>query len=577
MRDAVRPGLFAITLGLSLTASAEPGIGGAWDYQFVLGDENWLTTSSTRISFVNQRLAPSDGYTPLELSIDNSRGPAGNVRLVLEALHGPGHRVERTIAIAAGERGTAVLPFPTSLSGGSLYAVAPTGERSNRQGVYTTSGDDERPSLLVIGEPSSFEWLVGRRPASEWKREQVRVSVLGSKEAPADLASYVGYDAVAIVDREAAAAVDEAQRRALEAYALTGGVVVLAPGTGFDELFSEEPGSAVVSRADVRFGLGAVHRTVAGRVPPAFRSKRALLVTPRGDATDLRSREGSTEANHALLEEASPPVGTFSLVMFAFTLVIGPGSYLVAKRRGVMMPLVTIPLTALVACVAIVATAVLRDGFAIRASVYGYTLLDGARHRAITVGAAALYANLAPREARFDRFAVPIAARDADGLEWQIDWTDGARLGSSFLPSRTYREWGFLSVQPTRARLVVRKEGTQRLLQNALGLPVTAVWVRLGSELLRAEELPDGGERSLELLHQLTPNRKQAQPGWLGRSTLPTEADPLFERTLARRFVEPLEDGEFLAIVAGTAFVPTGGLDLELRDARSIVRGRVSE
>jgi len=122
-----------------------------------------------------------------------------------------------------------------------------------------------------------------------------------------------------------------------------------------------------------------------------------------------------------------------------------------------------------------------------------------------------------------------------------------------------------VSVAPTRARLVVRQKGEALVLQNALGMRVRRVWVRVGEELFVANDLRDGAEVAL------SPSARVDE----AELTLPA----------ARRFVEaqwrplvtaPLTDGQFLASVEGAGFVPTGGVTMKLHEGRHVVRGEVA-
>src|SRR5262249_2202373 len=109
-----------------------------------------------------------------------------------------------------------------------------------------------------------------------------------------------------------------------------------------------------------------------------------LAVSPMGHVYAYRGRYARYSPEYdapvdALLPQATAPMGTFLVIISLFTLLIGPGSIWVAKKRGPGALLVTIPGTALVSCALIVSSSILKDGFSIHASAQGYTEIDSRR------------------------------------------------------------------------------------------------------------------------------------------------------------------------------------------------------
>src|SRR5262249_37102543 len=112
----------------------------------------------------------------------------------------------------------------------------------------------------------------------------------------------------------------------------------------------------------------------------------------------------------------------------------------------------------------------------------------------------AFYANLAPGGARFapDTVVVaPTSAYEYNNIEQaaSISWDDGARFGSDFMPSRSYLEWTFMSVAPTRARLVVKEQGGIVRVQNALGAEVDYAVVKLPEGVYTVSSVRDGEDK----------------------------------------------------------------------------------
>ena len=167
---------------------------------------------------------------------------------------------------------------------------------------------------------------------------------------------------------------------------------------------------------------------------------------------------------------------------------------MLARRKGPVALLIGVPAVALVTCLIIVGNSLLVDGFVTHASRYSYTWLDRPRDRAVTAAVAGYYANLSADTVRLPSNSVLVAP--AEVAEWGVDAElDGRRHGGGGLPpARTYVEWAELAVVPSRARLVVRREGDTVKVQNALGAPIQRGYFRYGKRSYWVPELADGAE-----------------------------------------------------------------------------------
>lgn len=546
--------------------SAYPGqeAAHAFSYDFAQPQRVEVGGGPTRVSTETAVPTPTWGYVPMRVSIDNSMGPSQTLLVRYTGNVGGGSRtVERRVEVGSGTRSTVVLPVPSDLRYGNLSVKGPG--ITERGEVHLYFGQSYRPqrAVLSLGAPADFEKLAGMRPVNS--DPLVMVLPMPAADAPAELAAYVGYDAVAVAGQPLEE-LSPAVQRALEAYAATGGTLVLASaGRGTLAALPLLPQDAAPGDLlDYGFGRVAIQGGALDVGAPLLGSDP--VVNPFGIRPSWQRRGLSgSGTDDVLLPQAMAPLGRFLLIITFFTLLIGPGSVWVARRRGPGALLVTIPTTAAVTCLLIVGYSLVRDGFTVHAGTHGYTLLDRERNRALTVGASAFYANLAPGKAVFPATAVAIAPWEGnpEAQAASLVWGDGARFGSDFLPSRSYREWGLLGVEPTRARLVVKDGAGGPRVQNALGHRVRQVWVRQGGEDFHATELRDGGE---------TPLKKGRPPD----EGLEPEPARRFDGAAGVRVMKPLEDGEFLAVLEGPGFTPLGGLRLMHHDSRHVVRGEVT-
>lgn len=531
-------------------------------YQFAQVQRVEISDGRTRVSVENGQPTPLAGYFPVRVFVDNTSGPRGNLTLTYRGVVQGSHSVTRTVELTEGERRVVTLPAPVEMRYGTVTAKGPGIGQKNAGSVYFTAVSAPNRVLLSLGKPEAFEKFVGKPPS--YSGGTVQVVPIPALEAPSELATYVGYDAVVLPELETLELLSEGQRRALESYAASGGTLIVHGPVRAKALF---PLAKDLVLPEQRYGFGTLTIAPGAPVRPELLGSKKLAVSPQGPPPEWERRYGGA-AWDVLLPQATAPLGRFLLIIGLFTLLIGPGSVWVARKRGPAFLLITIPGTALVTCALIIGYSLIADGFTVHGAVYSYSLLDRASNRTVTVGVTAYYANLAPSSVTFPGNTALVSpwAENRDRFVADIDWRDGARFGSDFVPSRVYREWGLVSVEPTRARLLVKKKGDGWVVQNALGQKLTQVMIQLGDRTWRVKDVPDGAERPLLVDSGLGP------PALLGR------AEQRFDRSVRTSMVDaPLHDREFLASMTGQGFVPTGGMRLQLHDSDHIVRGEVEE
>jgi len=533
---------------------------GPFQYQFSQAERVDVASGRTQVSAVSRTHVPWMGWFPLRVTIDNSVGPTQTVTLAYRSSVGEGgSAITRAVDVEAGERRHLSFPVPAELRYGVLEASSPVIGRERATVGFASIGGTQR-LVMTLGAPEQFEIAVGKPPDNTSGEDQVLVLPLD--EAPVELAAYVGLHAVMVTDPRGFDGLSEPQRQALEAWTASGGTLVLAslPRTkGVLPLLTSED-------ALQPYGLGHLALMAGPGWSISSLPVARLPVSPLGQIAGREYVPDGTAGYPALLPQAMVPVARFLVIITLFTLLIGPGSVWLARRRGSAVLLATIPATAFVTCASILGSSLLVDGFTVHASSFGYTLLDPERSRAITLGLTAWYANLAPNEAQFDGTTALIApTRSGSATAADLDWRDGARFGSGFIPSRAYREWGLVSVSATRARLVLKQQGDRVLLQNALGMQLESAWVRVGEETWLVKGLPDGGEVAL------------SETDRLELAALAIEGSARFAAEVWKPLMmAPLQDGDFIAKVDGEGFVSTGGIRVSLHQGQHVVRGTVT-
>jgi hypothetical protein len=532
------------------------------DYQIAQVNRIDVASGRTRVAVESNAPSPRSGSFPVRFFIDNTTGPRQVINLSIRStVSGGMHSVVRSVEVNAGERRTVNVPVPSEMRYGTVRAEGPGITEDANASMYFQATYDPQRVVLTISRPEQFEKYVGKSP--RYSGANVQVHAIPPAEAPGELASYLGYDAIVVPDGSTLDTLDEVQRRALEAYVATGGHLLVGGGVRSPAIF---PLLKAIRPGATQYGFGKLLVTTGVPSGDLDVFRDAIPVSPHGSLPEYERRYNNEAKKDLLLPQATAPLGRFLLIITLFTLAIGPGSVWVARRRGPAALLVTLPGTAVLTCAMIITYAQIADGFTGHTSSYGYTLLDSQQHRFITQGVTAYYANLAPSKATFGPSTMLVAPSEDRREKYVADlsWKDGLTLGGDFVPSRTYREWGFVSVEPTRARVVVKKKGDGWVVQNALGVRVEKVVVNVDGRFFTGGPIRDGGEETLLAGNTLT------YTGNLAANRFSSDV----AQAVAHR---ALQHHEFLARIVDETLVPTGGVSTKLNDAEHWVRGEFEE
>lgn len=576
MASALSVAVLLAVLGTSPVAAVASPTGDERErtgYRNASGKNEVSTEGDLRVSVRTGMLKPARGYTPLEVTLQNSGPVPLQARLAFQGHYGTGSRIAaRTVEVGPRARVVTWLPVPALLQAGTLQVDVP-GLPRIAQAMYLD--DSGNLSVLVLGTVKDFEAGTGLRETQAEQEPLFAARFLEEREAPRELSSYVGYAAVVVATDAAEVPADV--WAVLESYAATGGRLVLTrPSRDIPQRLPLLPEGQ--RNDDAPYGFGRVrlcHQPgVCGAgLASLVADVSAGPVNPVGPPP--RWERGNALRNGAapLLDSARAPVGRFLFLIFAFALAVGPGGLMLARRRGPVSVLVAVPLVSLVTCLALVAWSVLVDGFAVHAARYSLTWLDGERSRAVTLGVGAWYANLSPGEVTVPSSSTLLPPDDMDEPAADLDWTHGLTVTDGFLTPRTYREWGEVAVVPSRARLVLRRQGDGLRVQNALGATIEEGYVRLGKAHYRVPALEDGAEG---VLQGPVPEHELAQPADAMMGSL---GNALYERLVKDKaaYRADLPEGGFVVRTGGPGLAPTSLVKVELEAGMHVVRGRVQE
>lgn len=527
-----------------------------------------VAEGAVTISTVNGIQAPALGYLPLWLQCKNNTPQARKFVVQVVGNNGGG-TFAREVELSGNETRRVTLPVPANI-GGAQLEVSGAGIKSESSHVYFSSYLNT--SILALGSEEDFRAFAGKGPSTT--SPDMAVLTMSPDDLPDELSAIIGFSAVVLLDR-AMETLNDGERRMLEQYAATGGLLVIAkPSRNMQAYLPLWDGHDASLGEDYGFGrlvLCDDEQSACGSQTLELAYTQGFAVNPVAPTPaymrPFGGRYYSAESADALLKQAAPPVGRFLVIMLLFAALIGPGSLFVARRKGPLFVLITIPGVALITCLGIAGYSAVVDGFAVHTTTRGYTLLDRKSARGVTVGVEAFYANLTPDGPQYSSSTALIFPTERYNTQAaSITWNGGAKFGGDFIPSRTYREWGVMAVEPTRARLVVKAGEAPRVL-NALGGTVRVGFVRWNDALWRFEDVAEGAEGALTK-HSAKGNPVAdalGEPGEKSRFTANVDA--------AMR--APLAEGWFVAELSGSGMMPLGGLRTQHEGDVHVVRGEV--
>jgi hypothetical protein len=531
--------------------------------------------------FLEQRPphAPNEGYIPLSVAVHNRDARRRKLKLTFTSV--PVLDVTRTVLLDPGERRTVLLHVPALSRYGNLTADAegPNDPRPESLSwpyetapVILSDGSAERAAGLL---PGLSEGMQNANAVEPSPRPLMRLPPLAF---PEDLVGYVGFAGVALIDTPFEELL-EPQRRAIEAYAATGGRVLLVRPPAIPETYFPLLGKRQGPAANP-YGFGVLHLCPAA----SCKDETAAFLAATGGQGPIdrvaATREPSRynpASEDVLVEVARAPVGSFVLIVLCFAVIIGPGSFAMRRRYGPGALLLFIPGIALVTCSGIAGYGAFREGmFTVHARSIAITLLEEEHHRATTVAVTGYYASLAPSEVRFDgQSAVLISGNSGSpGWKWrglELDQTSGLSFGAGFLPSRSYREYLSMGVTSSRARFMVRdgEEEGAVVVSNALGSGVVSGTARLGERHCVFGALEDGAKKTVACDADGSSQDRAID-------AMTRQVSPRFFTEKLGHVLPRLEDGEYLVLLDRAVFAPSGNIRLDRKSDVQLVRGRVS-
>lgn len=428
---------------------------------------------------------------------------------------------------------------------------------------FTPAMSYESPlTLTVVKEGTLATWP--ERMDGPVPKHVGQSAILRAEDVPLSTVPLVGLPAIAL-DGDVFTTLQPAQQRALTDYARSGGHLLLLGGRA--EMVLGASATPGLSRNSLRLGFGQVSfpRTRAHLLDRSFR------LTPPG----VGFRHGRMRSRLEVPGLTEVPVGTFTVLVIIFALLVGPVNlYVLGRKKRQPLALFTIPVISVAAALALVLWALADEGLQTKVTARSFTVLDQVRNEASIWSRNGYFSNLPPsRGLRFSPRTQAFFTSAAGTGRGITEHGEELVLTGAWLPAREASEIFLIRHEKRRERLLVREEADGMRVENALGVRVERVLIRrrdgrfLGAEGIDAgaSVLAAPGDDTL-----LDPRDEQESALLASFSAWAPATSPLELCPTGR-----LEPGHYLALCrSAPPFVETGLADVVSTGDYHLVHGR---
>jgi len=209
-------------------------------------------------------------------------------------------------------------------------------------------------------------------------------------------------------------------------------------------------------------------------------------------AVPWQGQRNTYDANQSfpVVDDIGIPIKGLFVLMFLFTLAIGPLNFIVLahKKRRIWL-LWTTPLISLVTCLIVFGYMLLSEGWEGHLRSETLTLLDESSHldesphRATTIGWTAIYSPLTPSDGlHFSYDTEVMTQRMHEGRQGgthscTIDWSRDQHFAAGWVEARVPAHFKIRKSEARRERVAIHRETDQKLsMVNGLGAEIRRFW-----------------------------------------------------------------------------------------------------
>ena len=475
------------------------------------------------------------GYIDYQATISNSGSVPHTVLLIMpEQSHGGGNHIRkmtRQVTVPAGSTTRMSLFQPPLRMEGSWAAVVIDGTYwreqlqfpavNHCQGYYYSGNNDKYCLLLSrqVGFDNMNQGLEkffgvdsesGSRPRGMSRMGNnsysLALSELPVSEWSSNWLSYSRYHGILLTASEWNLLPFTVESALLE-YVRCGGSLTVVGSTKLDRSFLSF-GQTSSEQFQVYYsGFGKLLVTdddITAWTPMNWETLRGSW---RTTAQNLREPKSVKQANDwfPVIDNLSVPVRGLLLIILIFAILMGPVNlFILARKKRQIWLLWTVPSLSFVASVIVFGYATFAEGWKGYSRTQSLTILLEDENLASTIGVAAFYCPLTPRDGLhfdYETECTPQVERYSYGSIQgrEIDWTDDQHFKAGWVASRIPSHFKLRKSQRRREKIVFSNPQPQQWQAlNGFGVPVeTLYYADAEGKVYRAENLQPGEKATM--------------------------------------------------------------------------------
>lgn len=373
--------------------------------------------------------------------------------------------------------------------------------------------------------------------------------------------AYSCYDAV-ILAKSDTDSISETMLDTLRQYVAAGGVLAL---TQTLELPFKTDSASIrdnFGSAELGFGKILLFKDSAKNIPPDL-LKKLISAAENTQHPWLHSYSLSTaDKQFPVVSDISLPTRGMFMIMFLFSIVIGPVILIVLSRKNKRIWLLwMVPTLSLLVCILVTVYSIFSEGITPTVRTKSLTLLNQNTRQAVTIGILGLYCPLTPSGGLHFNPATEVSpyttSNYGEGSGKSINWTRDQNLSSGWITARIPAYFQIRIPQARRERLeLLNKDGKLEVI-NGLGADIRSLWLRdsNGAWFTINKKLESGAKATLRPDSKHKPNISVSNTP---RSIYKNDKWPDKFKQIPDSRIELLQPNMYLAMIDGSPFLNHG-------------------
>jgi hypothetical protein len=315
--------------------------------------------------------------------------------------------------------------------------------------------------------------------------------------------AYSCYDAV-VLSKTDMDGISESLLNTLRQYVYAGGVLMITESLKLPFAVDSSSIHDNYGSAELGFGKILLFKDNSKSIQPEL-LKNMTAAARDTQAPWIHSYNLSTaDKQFPVVSDISLPTRGMFMIMFLFSIVIGPVMLIVLSRKNKRIWLLWMaPGLSLLVCIVVTFYSIFSEGITPTARTESLTLLDQNSRQAVTIGMLGVYSPLTPAEGLNFSTQTEVSpytsSNYGEGSGKYIDWTRDQNFSSGWVTARIPAYFQIRIPETRRERIeVLNKDGSYEAI-NGLGADIKQLWMRdsKGNWFMIKNEIKSGAKAAL--------------------------------------------------------------------------------